>query len=215
MKNKGLKITIGVLAVVLVISIFANFGNTSNGTANAVKPTGTSRVEVSVDDDTIKGNPNAPVTIVEFSDFQCSFCARFYEQTLLQLRQQYIDTGKVKFVYRDFPLGNHEYAQKAAEATECADDQGKFWEMHDLLFETGLLAPSDLKQHAVTLGLDTTEFNECLDSGKYTGEVQKDLKDGQAAGVQGTPSFFINGVLLRGAQPFSAFQQVIEAELAS
>ena len=189
MKNKGLKITVGVLAVLLVVSFIVDAGRDNGGTANTIKSTETdtetSRVQVSIDDDTIKGDSNAPVTIVEFSDFQCPFCARFYTGAYQQIKQQYIDTGKVKFVYRDFPLGNHEYAQKAAESEECADDQGKYYEMHDKLFETGLL------------------------------DVQKDFKDGQAAGVDGTPQFFINGIRVRGAQPFSAFQQIIEAELAS
>jgi protein-disulfide isomerase len=219
MKNKGLKITVGVLAVLLVVSFIVDAGRDNGGTANTIKSTETdtetSRVQVSIDDDTIKGDSNAPVTIVEFSDFQCPFCARFYTGAYQQIKQQYIDTGKVKFVYRDFPLGNHEYAQKAAEAAECADDQGKYYEMHDKLFETGLLDVANLKLHASNLGLDTAKFDECLDSGKYYNEVQKDFKDGQAAGVDGTPQFFINGIRVRGAQPFSAFQQIIEAELAS
>ncbi len=218
MKNKGLKITIGVLVIVLAISVFGNFGKDDSGTGNVVNNNvpGTSRVQVSVDDDTVKGDSNAPVTIVEFSDFQCPYCARFYTQTLPQLEQQYIDTGKVKFVYRDFPLASHQQAQKAAEAAECAGDQGKYYEMHDILFESGVNGGVDsFKQYASSLSLNTGEFDDCLDSGKYTDEVKNDLKDGQAAGVRGTPSFFINGVPLRGAQPFSAFQEIIEAELAS
>ena len=169
-----------------------------------------------IDDDTIKGDKDAPVTIVEFSDFECPFCARFYSQTLNQINEKYIKTGKVKFVYRDFPLGFHPNAQKAAEATECADDQGKFWEMHDKLFELGVKGGvSSFKEFAVDLGLDATKFNDCLDSGKYVSEVKKDMADGSAAGISGTPGFIINGKLISGAQPFSVFEQIIEAELNS
>ena len=182
---------------------------TPTGAVAAGPPT-----DVSADDDPSKGDANAPITIIEFSDFECPFCARFYQQTLPQLEKEYIDTGKVKFVYRDFPLSFHPNAQKAAEAGECADDQGKFWEMHDKIFDNqNAISINDLKGYAADLGLDTDEFNSCLDSGKHSAEVQKDFKDGQAARVSGTPAFFINGVKLVGAQPFSAFQQIIESQL--
>jgi len=168
-----------------------------------------------IDDDTIKGDANAPVTIVEWSDFECPFCTRFYKETLSQIEENYIRTGKVKFVYRDFPLSFHANAQKAAEAAECAGEQENFWEMHDLLFENGVSrGTGSFKQYAADLGLDTASFNECLDSGKYASEVQKDFQDGQIAGITGTPGFIINGVLVSGAQPFEVFQQIIEGELA-
>lgn len=168
-----------------------------------------------VEDDAVKGNPNAPVTIVEWSDFECPFCVRFYKDTLFQIEEKYIDTGKVKLVYRDFPLNFHLNAQKAAEAAECAGEQGKFWEMHDLLFEKGVAGGvQGFKQYAQEIRLDTAKFSQCLDSGKYENEVQKDTQDGINAGIQGTPGFIINGQLISGAQPFSAFQQVIERELA-
>jgi protein-disulfide isomerase len=170
---------------------------------------------VSVDDDAVKGDSDAPVTIIEFSDFECPFCTRFYQNTLSQIDEKYIKTGKVKFVYRDFPLNIHANAQKAGEAAECAGEQGKFWEMHDKLFDDGVSGGVDsFKQYASDLGLDTTKFNECLDSDKMASEVQKDFSDGSAAGVSGTPAFFINGIFISGAQPFEAFEQVIEAELA-
>lgn len=171
-------------------------------------------VEVSEDDDPVKGSDNAPVTIIEFSDFQCPYCGKFYEETLPQITNTYIETGKVKFVFRDFPLGFHQYAQKASEAAECADEQEKFWEYHNILFENqDALTIDDLKQYASDLDLDTEQFNECLDSGKYEDEVNADIEDGSSYGVTGTPAFFINGQLLSGAQPFSAFQAVIEQEL--
>jgi len=184
-------------------------------------------VDVSVDDDPARGPEDAPVTVIEFSDFQCPFCARFHAQTLGQLTQDYGD--RIRFVYRDFPLTNiHPYALKAAEAAECADEQGAFWNYHDLLFQnqqtlTDLLDPDpvaglpkvvdSLKGYATQLELDAAAFNQCLDSNKYVSEIQKDVDDGIAAGVQGTPSFFINGSIVRGAQPYAAFQGAIEAAL--
>jgi protein-disulfide isomerase len=169
-------------------------------------------MQILADDDPVKGDQNAPVTIVEFSDFQCPFCGRFWSQTLPQIKEDYIDTGKVKFVYRDFPLSFHQYAQKASEAAECADEQGKFWEYHDKLFENQqFLDTESLKQYAADLGLDTEKFNSCIDTGKYSSEVRKDFQDGQTNGVSGTPTFFINGQKLVGAQPYSAFQQIIDS----
>lgn len=171
------------------------------------------RAEVSADDDAVKGSPNAPVTIIEFSDFECPFCTRFYQQTLPSIEKNYINTGKVKFVYRDFPLGFHANAQKAAEAAECAAEQGKFWEMHNKIFDGGELGVATLKQYATELGLDTSAFSECLDSGQMTSEVQKDFNDGKNYGVSGTPTFFINGIEIVGAQPYSVFEQAIEQEV--
>ena len=167
------------------------------------------------DDDPFKGDENAPVTIVEWSDFECPFCSRFYSQTLSQIEEKYINTGKVKLVYRDFPLSFHQNAQKAAEASECADDQGMFWEMHDKIFENqGSMSADNFKVWALELGLDATEFNTCLDSGKHASETQKDMADGSAAGIRGTPGFIINGQLLSGAQPFASFEAAIEAALS-
>jgi protein-disulfide isomerase len=168
---------------------------------------------VSVDDDPSWGPEDAPVTIVEFSDFQCPYCARFVTQTYPQIKQQY--EGKVRFVFRDFPLTQiHENAQNAAEAAGCANEQGKFWEYHDMLFTNqSALDVASLKSYASQLGLDSATFDQCLDSGKYAEEIQKDLQDGNQYGVQGTPSFFVNGLLVSGAQPFSVFQAVIDAAL--
>ncbi|MBT4651269.1 thioredoxin domain-containing protein [Candidatus Woesearchaeota archaeon] len=171
--------------------------------------------EVSMDDDAVKGNLNAPVTIIEFSDFECPFCGKYVETTYPEIVKNYIDTGNVNYVFRDFPLDFHPDAQKAAEAAECAGEQEKYWEMHDLLFANQeLLSVNDLKQYALDLSLDSEEFNSCLDSGEMAEEVQKDLQDGQAYGVTGTPAFFINGKLISGAQPYEAFEQEIEAALA-
>lgn len=215
-----------ILGLLLIIAIFTGgFGinqdtNNMEDTQKQDQPTRQagepqpSRLQVSADDDPVKGAENAPVTIIEFSDFQCSFCGRFFTQTLPSLEKEYIETGKVKLVYRDFPLSMHENAQKAAEAAECADEQGKFWEYHDKIFKNqNALDTASLKQYAEDLGLDTTKFNDCLDSNKMASEVQNDFSDGQSYGGSGTPTFFINGQKLVGAQPFSAFKQIIDAEL--
>lgn len=171
--------------------------------------------EVSEDDDPYIGNPDAKVVLIEFADFQCPFCGRFFSETLPQLKEQYVRTGKVKLVYRDFPLKSiHPYAAKAAQAGECAHEQGKFWPYHDYLYgHQDALDIAGLKNGAATLGLDQAAFNQCLDSGKYDAEVNKDYNDGVAAGVSGTPTTFINGRPLVGAQPFAAVQQYIEEEL--
>jgi protein-disulfide isomerase len=170
------------------------------------------RTQVAVDDDPVKGPASAPVTIVEFSDFQCPFCGKV-EATVKQVLDNYKD--KVRFVYRDFPLSIHPYAPKAAEAGECAHEQGKFWEFHDALYaDQSKLSIPDLEATAARLGMNADAFKKCLDSGKYAAEVQKDMDDAQKAGVNSTPSFFINGIAVVGAQQYQAFADVIDRELA-
>ena len=167
-----------------------------------------------MDDDSVKGDINAPVTIVEFSDFECPFCGRYYSETYKRIDEEYIKTGKVRYVFRDYPLSFHADAQKAAEAAECAGDQGRFWEMHDMIFENQhAMGMMDLKQYAGSLGLDTSAFDTCLYSGKYAEEVLADQRDGAAYGVSGTPTFFINGKAVVGAQPYAVFKEAIDAEL--
>ncbi|HII35919.1 MAG TPA: DsbA family protein [Nitrosopumilaceae archaeon] len=186
------------------------------------------RIFVSLSDDPIKGDPNAPVTIVEFSDFQCPFCARFFAQTLPQIQQDYIDSGKVKLVFRDFPLESiHANARAASIAGECADDQKMFWQYHDKLFEgqtqwaslSANDAANTFQQYASELELNSENFNSCLNSQKYSDEVNQDFQNGANYGVTGTPAFFIGNdkdgyVTLIGAKPYSAFQQVIDKELS-
>src|SRR3989344_435889 len=186
----------------------------NNGNGQPTPPPSKVNFQELIDkDDHFKGDSNAPVTIIEWSDFECPFCGRFYTETLGQIDEKYIKTGKVKLVYKDFPLSFHPQAQKAAEAAECAGDQGKFWEMHDLLFEKGVQGGvASFKQYAQELSLKSAEFDGCLDSGEMAGEVQKDMADGGKGGIQGTPGFLINGQLVSGAQPFVVFQQVIDAE---
>ncbi len=158
-----------------------------------------------------EGKKNAPVTIIECSDFQCPFCARFYHDTEMQLRENEIKDGTVKLVFKNFPLPFHQYAEKAAEAAECANQQGKFWQMHNLLFSSGgRLDIDSLKSYAKKIGLNQDKFDHCLDSGETAGIVSSDKSQCAAAGVQGTPTFFINGKMLVGAQPYEQFKRLIE-----
>lgn len=169
------------------------------------------RVDVSADDDPSKGPDDAPVTIVEFADFQCGYCGRSRETTT-QIIAAYPE--QVRFVYRDFPIDKHPRALFMAQAANCAADQGKYWEYYDLLFDTPRkTSDDDMKAHAASLQLDAAAFATCYDSKKYEEEVNKDLEDGAAVGVSGTPAFFVNGRMVTGAQPFEAFAQIIDDEL--
>lgn len=168
-------------------------------------------------DEPAQGAEDAPVTIVEFADFKCGFCLRHFVQTLPVLEEEYIATGKVRYVYRNFPILGVQ-SRWAALAAECAHEQGHFWEYHDKLFTLAQQGQeflrSRLKSVAAELGLDSTQFESCLDSAKYLDEVQEDFTAGQSAGVTGTPAFLINGQLLIGAQPIERFRELIEQELA-
>ncbi|HEX9942387.1 MAG TPA: thioredoxin domain-containing protein [Thermoanaerobaculia bacterium] len=158
-----------------------------------------------------RGPANAPVTIVEFSDFQCPFCSRL-TPTLKQVEEKY--GNKVRIVFRQYPLPFHQNAQKAAEASLCAADQGKFWEMHDAMFANQqALGVDQLKAKAAELGLKADQFNQCLDSGKHAATIQADMKEGSAAGVSGTPAMFINGRFISGAVPLEQVTMVIDDEL--
>jgi len=184
-------------------------------------------MKISADNDPVIGNLDAPITIIEFSDFQCPFCARFYSQTLPLIYEEYIDQGKVKLVFRDFPIQSiHPNAVPAAVASECANEQGKFKEMHDILFDNQnqwsrqetVDALSLFSQYATEIQLEQETFDSCLTSGKYIEEIQKDLNDGQNYGVSGTPGFFVGNdqigyVQIKGAQPFDIFKKVIDAQL--
>jgi len=184
-------------------------------------------IKISADNDPIIGDPNAPITIIEFSDFQCPFCARFNTQTLPAILDEYIEQGKVKLVFRDFPIQSiHPNALPASVAAECANDQNKFREMHDMLFEKQnewnkketTEALSLFSQYASNIELDLEVFDSCLTSGKHIDEIKKDLEDGRDYGVTGTPGFFVGNdqigfVELKGAQPFESFKKVIDAQL--
>ncbi len=178
-------------------------------------------VEVDVDGAYSIGDPDAPVTVVEFTDFQCPFCSRHFIQTFPQIQAEYIDTGKVRYVFMDFPLSSiHPQAQLAAEAARCAGDQGEYVAMHHILFErqdgwNGRQDAADIfADYAGELGLDSATFAACLDSGVHEQAVIADLDYGASLGVDGTPAFFVGGTFISGAQPFEVFQQAIEAALA-
>jgi protein-disulfide isomerase len=171
------------------------------------------RIHVAVDPKRFRGKSSAPVQIVEFSDFQCPYCGSS-EATVRQLLEKYGD--QVALSYRDFPLKEiHPNAEGAAEAARCAADQGKFWEYHDRIFEKQTsLDKSGLTDLARNIGLDVSKFDSCISAGRYKAAIEQDRQQGTAAGVSGTPAFFINGIFLNGAQPALAFEKIIDAELA-
>jgi protein-disulfide isomerase len=171
------------------------------------------RVRIDVDTGRVRGNPDAPVTIVEFADFQCPFCSSA-QATMEALLEKY--GSQVKFAYLDFPLSDiHPEAQAAAEAARCAGEEGKFWEYHDLLYANqSRLGDDDLADYARALNLNSDAFAECLRSGRFTKEVEQDAATGKRLGINGTPGFFINGIFLNGAQPAAAFETIIDNELA-
>ena len=263
------KATTFIFAALLVVSLFTGgfglkksdttvTGNVVNNPTNpSIDNPTPSAVKVSEDDDPVLGKKDAPVTIIEFSDYQCPFCRKFWQDTLPSIKKDYIDTGKVKLVYRyfathiksltgfnqikanyidtgkvnlvfrDFPLTSlHPMAVVSGEAAECARDVGgsdeAYFKMHDKIFaeqnkldggsvsSTVQFTNEDIKKWAKEIGYD---IGSCIDSVKYKDEIQKDIADGGSGGVSGTPAFFVNGQLVSGAQPYSAFKQIIDAEL--
>ena len=174
------------------------------------------------------GSNDAQIVIVEYSDYRCPFCRRWFEDAKAQLDKEYVETGKVQFAYKDFPLSFHPMAQTYAEAARCAGEQDKYWEMHDKIFEeqgkfgsgtVSNITEADVKGWATEMGMNAESFNSCLDSGNYADEVQANFNEGAQFGVSGTPSFFIGkkdgtGQLIVGAQPYSAFKQAIDALLS-
>jgi protein-disulfide isomerase len=171
------------------------------------------------------GEKGARLVVVEFSDYQCPYCSRFFRDTMPQIEQDYINTGKVKYVFRNLPLESiHPFAIKAAEAADCAGEQGKFWQMHRRLFSNQeALGPADLQVHAQSVGLDLMKFNQCLSGGSHAHSIRKEAEDAFSAGIQGTPAFVI-GVrnekdpsdpnikvvsIISGAQPYSVFKEAI------
>ncbi len=230
-KNKDKNLIIAIVAAAVLISgsliyLGSQLGGTDARIAAGIEdyvkkqqqgqqaPTPSGPVDVDEDGDPVKGDKNAPITIIEFSDYECPFCTRFVTDTLPQLEEKYISTGKVKLVYRDFPLSFHANARPAAMAAECVFNQGgddAYYEMHDKIFENQRSINNDnLKAWASEIGYDITT---CLDNEETGEEVDADFADGQKAGVRGTPAFFINGRLISGAQPFSVFESIIEEEL--
>jgi len=191
-------------------------------------PAAESQAIVSIEGGAVKGDQNAKLTLVEFTDYQCPFCSRHFRDTMPKIVEEYVDTGKVKYVLREFPLESiHPLAFKASEAALCAGEQGKYWEMHDRLFANqNALAVAQLPSHAEPAGLDAAKFKSCLDSGKFSAKIRKDLGDAQKAGATGTPTFFIgltdpksNEVKairkIVGAQSFAAFKDAFDTLLGA
>lgn len=175
-----------------------------------------------IETDHVLGVKSAKLTIFEYSDFQCFFCRNFWKDSFAQLKKEYIDTGKVNFVYRHFPLDLHPAAYPSAKAVECANDQGKYWQMFDKIFSeqdkkgqgTIQYSIDDLKKWGVQIGLDKTKFDECIDSDKYKAIIDSNYASGMSNGVDGTPYFFIGSQTVKGAQPYSSFKTAIDVELA-
>lgn len=191
------------LAILIPVILIAGCTTTANCTGNIIA-NGCVVTHV-------RGPDNAAVTITEFSDFQCPACGAA-ESVVEQVLAAY--PTQVKLIYKDFPLSIHPYAQKASEAAECAGERGKYWEMHDILFANqNALRTYDLKNYATNLGLNTTKFDACLDSGKASADIKADLNEGNKLGVNGTPTFFINDEKFLGAPPFETWKTVIDQML--
>jgi len=195
--------TMEFIAFLIIISAIIVFG----------VPTLTASL-VSADDDPFIGNPNAPVTMIMFSQYGCQFSRSFWQNTFPLLKQNYIDTGKVKFVYRDLPPADPPQLTLPSIAAECADEQGAFWQYNQKLISTVNIDKESLKTYAAELGLNIAQFNQCLDSQKSLAEVSKDVQDALSYGVTGTPTFFINGQKVEGDEGFNYFSNLIEKELA-
>ncbi|MBI5621257.1 DsbA family protein [Candidatus Falkowbacteria bacterium] len=224
---------VGVTVTAIVGVLFFTLNSSSAGSGNGVaatptggtgtpapaaaqpsQPTAAAAIPAVTDADHMRGDKNAKITLVEYSDFQCPFCLKHVD-TLTKILAEY--PGKVRLVYRHFPLTNiHPQAQKAAEASECASEQGKFWEMHDAIFQaqaTNTMGIDQWKTVAKDLGLNTSQFNDCLDTGKYASAVATESQQGQAAGATGTPATFVNGQLVSGAVPYENFKSILDSLL--
>ena len=173
--------------------------------------------------DPFMGNVDAPLVLVEFSDYECPFCARFFRDTMPKIKKDYVNTGKLKYVFKDFPLSFHKKAFKAAEAAHCAGEKGKFWEMHDQIFANQQrMAITDLIGYAKNLGLNSKKFKKCLDDDRYAEGIKKDMAIGSSNRIDGTPSFIlgrenkngeVTGNMVTGALPYDVFKNAIETLL--
>jgi len=227
-KDTMWKVGTFLFAVLFVVSLFTHgFGGNSSGTTGAaVAPTPTptptpSQLKVQIEDnDPVLGDADAPVTIVEFSDIQCPFCKRVVDGALTDFKNsEYFKNGEVNLVFKHFPLNSiHPQAQKAGEAAECANRQGKFWEYHDVVFANQqALGIDSLKQYASQVGLNTATFNKCLDDGEAASEVSKETQQATSAGGQGTPYFVVinnkdkSTQAVSGAVPFAQFEAAISS----
>lgn len=196
-----------------------NAGNQGNQPAPSA-PSAPTKINITVSPtDPVRGNPNAKLTIVEFADYQCPFCARFQKDVLTPMLKEYVDTGKVRFVFKNLAFLGKE-STDAANAALCAKEQNKFWEYHDKLFDSqngenqGGFAPDKLKGFAAALGLNAAQFNSCLDAQKYNAQVTADNAEAAKNGFQSTPSTAVGNTPIVGAQPYAQFKTAIDAELA-
>ncbi len=218
--NKALLIPSSIVlgAILIVGAILYTSGSRPSyeNTAQVKQNESETKINLSIkNSDHILGNPNAKISVIEYSDFECPFCSKLFFEIIPKIRENFIKSGKINFVYRHFPLRSiHKNAQKAAEASECAGEQGKFWEYHDIIFENqNLLSLDKLKSWAIELNLNTEQFNSCLDSEKYSSRIDSDYNDGLTLGISGTPATFINGKLISGALPYEEFEKVINETL--
>lgn len=208
-----LKIAIPVIVSVIALSAYLLYPHQNDSTASV------SAQALVENGSPVLGNPNAPITIVEWGDYQCTYCHLFHQNTKDQIIQQYVDTGKVNFVFRDFPLNGPD-SVLAAEAAYCAGDQNKYWQYHDELYnnwggeKTGWVNPESLNKFASTVGLDLSQFDQCLADKKYEQKVTDNQRYGTEIGIDATPSFIIldgkTATKVEGAQPFSVFKQVLD-----
>jgi len=227
MRNSSKLILFGAVGLAALFLVIGGRGNQLPGAGNNSalpqqdNPSIPDDLSILEGDSPVLGDPNAPVTLVEFGDYQCTFCNKFFNESLSTLIEKYVDTGQLKIVFRDYAINGRE-SQNAAEAASCANEQGEFWSYHDKLFSerqgynVGVFKEDNLVNFAGELGLNTDQFRECYKSGKYKGDIADDGKDARRFGVRGTPGFFLNGTLIPGAQPLafweSAIQQLLLAQ---
>jgi protein-disulfide isomerase len=202
------------VAVAFMLGLFAGYMIWERPDQTAQVPQQVKRYDVSIDDDPIYGNEKAKITIIEFSDYQCPFCERWHQEVWPQIKNAY--GNKIRLVYRDFPLyGLHPEAEPAAEAANCAGEQKRYFDFHDLLLSGQKeLGADTYLAYAQSLNLNTDNFKKCLDDHRYQKEVKADYDFASELGVRSTPTFFVNGLAVVGAQPFDVFKQLIDLELA-
>ncbi|WP_299293854.1 DsbA family protein [Nitrosopumilus sp.] len=218
MNKKG--VIIGVIAIAVIAGIAASFSSSTTETVNLDMERNHGSISTAMGSP-ILGDPDAPITIVEFGDYQCHFCEIWFHETKPLIERDYIETGKVNLIFVDMAFLGRD-SPKAAQATYCAEDQGMYWQYHDMLYNSqepkidgGWANTERLKAFAFALGLDMDLFNSCLDSGKYSKRVQYNVQQARENGINSTPGFFVVGSdtqhFIKGAQPYSTFQQVIES----
>lgn len=197
-----------------VANVNSGANNVANNNGDNQPAPPVANVPAVTNSDYVRGNPNAKVTLIEYSDFECPYCARFFSATIEPLVKSYGD--KIRFIYRHFPLSFHKNAMPAALAAECAGEQGKFWEMHDKIFALNLseeLGVDNFKKAAKDFKLNTAKFNDCLDTQKYKAKITSEMNGGAAAGISGTPGTFVNGELIKGAVDIGTLQSAIDGKL--